>query len=68
MVFWDNSQWVALKTESPTSTNTLNLTPVNDKKLLRIIDALGREVSRIEKHTLLFYIYDDGSIDKRIIR
>ena len=68
MVFWDNNQWVALKTESPTTTNTLNLTPVNDKKLLRIIDALGREVSRIEKHTLLFYIYDDGSIDKKIIR
>ena len=68
MVFWDNSQWVALKTESPTTTNTLNLNPVNDKKLLKIIDALGREVSRIEKNTLLFYIFDDGSIDKRIIR
>jgi hypothetical protein len=66
-VFNNGNQWVALRTESPT-TNTLNLTPVNDKKLLRIIDALGREVSRIEKNTLLFYIFDDGSIDKRIIR
>ena len=62
-VFNNGNQWVALRTESPT-TNTLNLTPVNDKKLLRIIDALGREVSRIEKNTLLFYIFDDGSIDK----
>lgn len=66
VVFHDGNQWIALKTESPT-TNTLDLTPINDKKLLRIIDALGREVSRIEKNTLLFYIYDDGSIDKKYI-
>jgi hypothetical protein len=65
-VFHDGNQWIALKTESPT-TNTLDLTPINDKKLLKIIDALGREVSRIEKNTLLFYIYDDGSIDKKYI-
>ena len=66
VVFHDGNQWIALKTESPT-TNTLDLTPINDKKLLKIIDALGREVSRIEKNTLLFYIYDDGSIDKKYI-
>jgi hypothetical protein len=65
-VFHDGNQWIALKTESPT-TNTLDLTPINDRKLLKIIDALGREVSRIEKNTLLFYIYDDGSIDKKYI-
>ena len=37
-----------------------------DRKLIGIKDALGRTV-REGKHTLLFYIYDDGSIEKRII-
>ena len=35
------------------------------KKVVRITDLLGRPVVEI-KNTLLFYIYDDGSVEKRI--
>ncbi len=53
----------------------LNASDVNDissivknKKLIRITDVLGREVdlSTIKEETTLLYIYDDGSIDKKI--
>ena len=64
MVFWDNSQWIALKTSNPTSINeTANI----DKKLVKVVDLLGKE-TEIKKNKVLFYIYDDGSVDKRIIR
>lgn len=39
---------------------------VNPKKLVRIVDLLGRE-SKDVKNQLLFYIYDDGSVEKKII-
>ena len=38
----------------------------DDKKLVKILDALGREVN----HTInqiLFHIYDDGSVEKKFI-
>ena len=38
----------------------------NDKKLLQIVDVLGKEVKGIS-NTPLFYIYDDGSVDKKVI-
>lgn len=36
------------------------------KSLVKIVDILGREIHQ-ESNTLLFYIYDDGSIEKKII-
>ena len=53
----------------------LNASDINDisstvqnKKLIRITDVLGREVdlSTIKEETTLLYIYDDGSIVKKI--
>ena len=40
-----------------------------DRKLLKIVDILGREVNPNEEisNTSLFYIYDDGSVEKKII-
>ncbi len=35
-------------------------------KLLKIVDVLGRE-SKPKKNTPLFYIYDDGTVEKKII-
>ncbi len=35
------------------------------KRLIKIVDLLGREV-RPEKYQLLLYIYDDGSVEKRV--
>jgi len=37
-----------------------------EKKLLKIIDVLGRE-TKGKKNQPLFYIYDDGTVEKRII-
>ena len=39
---------------------------LEDRNLLRIVDILGREVTPI-RNTHLFYIYDDGSVEKRVI-
>ena len=37
----------------------------NDKKLLRILDILGRESIPTSNNTY-FYIYDDGSVIKKV--
>jgi len=37
-----------------------------NKELIKLIDILGREVEEI-KNTTLFYIYDDGTVEKKII-
>ena len=39
---------------------------INNKSLIKIIDILGRE-NRGDKNKPLFYIYDDGSVEKRIV-
>ena len=46
----------------PTSILDIN----SDKKLIKITDVLGRE-SKIIKKIPLFYIYNDGTVEKRII-
>ena len=37
-----------------------------NKKLIKVVDILGREVNE-ERNTPLFYIYNDGTVEKRII-
>ncbi|MBC8266164.1 MAG: Omp28-related outer membrane protein [Flavobacteriales bacterium] len=39
---------------------------IKDKKILHITDLLGRETEPT-KNTPLFYIYDDGTVEKRIV-
>ena len=47
--------------------NTTSISEINtDKKLLNIIDVLGRKIQN-ETNQPLFYIYDDGTVEKRII-
>ncbi|MDG1718943.1 MAG: hypothetical protein P8H17_03865 [Flavobacteriales bacterium] len=36
------------------------------KQTVRILDVLGRETKEI-KNTLLFYIYNDGTVEKKMI-
>lgn len=43
-----------------------NVTPNINKQLIGIKDALGRTL-KSAKNTPLFYIYDDGSVEKKII-
>ena len=44
----------------------LNETADTDRKLLRITDVLGQETPQ-RRNTPLFYIYDDGTVEKRIV-
>ncbi|MEJ6749254.1 MAG: hypothetical protein QNK60_04930, partial [Flavobacteriales bacterium] len=46
------------------TTSLIELT--NKKQLIKIIDILGRE-SKDLKRQPLFYIYDDGTVEKKII-
>ena len=39
---------------------------LKSKKLIKITDVLGREIKRDVNKTILFYIYDDGVIKKKI--
>ncbi|MGY8951110.1 MAG: hypothetical protein ACKVJW_04940, partial [Flavobacteriales bacterium] len=38
----------------------------NQKTLIKIVDILGRETNP-KANNLLFYIYDDGTVEKKII-
>ncbi len=51
---------------SPLSTSGVLNTAGNSTKLLKVIDVLGRETSPA-KNTPLFYINDDGTVEKRIV-
>jgi len=46
-----------------TSIGTIDIQ--KERKLLKITDLLGRETNQINQP--LFYIYDDGTVEKRII-
>ena len=46
-----------------TAINEPNFT---NKKLIKVVDILGREVNEI-RNTPLFYIYEDGTVEKKII-
>jgi len=37
------------------------------KKIISIVDVLGRKANKQNTNTLLYYIYDDGSVEKKII-
>ena len=49
-------------TNVPTSILEIN----SDKRLIKIVDVLGRE-SNEKNNVTLFYIFDDGIVEKRII-
>ena len=48
------------------STNLSNIN-ANKIELVKIVDLLGREIQKIIPNTPLFYIYDNGSVEKKII-
>lgn len=62
--FWNGNMWMSSLGFNPLNISTSTLT--NDKKLLKITDLLGRETKRT-KNNLLLYIYDDGTVEKKII-
>jgi hypothetical protein len=66
LVFWGNGQYVSLRTGNPMFTSIDESTVVNSRKLIKIVDLYGREVNKIQPNQLLFYLYDDGTIEKQI--
>ena len=59
---WDNPYNFNVSSSSLSIDDAL----FNDKILLNIIDMLGRN-TQFQYNTPLFYIYDDGTVEKRII-
>ena len=55
---------VSLKCHQNILTNIKN--NHNSKKIISIKDLLGKD-SKIEENKILFYIYDDGSVEKKVI-
>jgi hypothetical protein len=60
---WDANLGVWAKMSSVTSIGEIDLF---DKKLIKVVDVLGRETS-INSNQTLFFIYEDGTIEKRYI-
>ena len=60
---WDANLGVWAKMGSVTSIGEINSF---DKKLIKVVDMLGRETS-INSNQTLFFIYEDGTIEKRYI-
>ena len=58
---WNGTFWSKLG--SVTSIGEINST---DKKLIRIVDILGRKTF-LKNNETLFFIYDDGTVEKKII-
>jgi len=48
------------------SSTSINDKNTNEKRLAKITDILGKETT-LKNNTLLFYIYDDGTVEKRIV-
>ena len=74
-IYWETGaptpwgSWTFIHNNPGVDLNTIlgidNIFP-NNKQLIKIVDLLGRE-SKDLKNQPLFYIYDDGTVEKKII-
>ncbi|MDA9756266.1 hypothetical protein N9V29_04790 [Flavobacteriales bacterium] len=48
------------------NTSSIINVPAVDRKVVRIVDLLGRDVS-FHRGQLLFHIYDDGTVEKKVV-
>ena len=60
-IVWNGTSWM-MKTGQATAINEFNFP---NKKILKVVDVLGKE-TKGKKNEPLFYIYDDGTVEKRI--
>ena len=60
---WNAASGIWAKMGSVTSIGEINS---SNKKLIKVVDVLGRETS-LNSNQTLFFIYDDGTIEKRYI-
>jgi Leucine-rich repeat (LRR) protein len=67
---WSTANWTNIDPQHYFSNNCSGTTDIKEhpknKSLLKITDLLGREVNE-KRNTLLFYIYNDGTVEKKII-
>ena len=61
--FWNGEAWA----RSAQTTVSIQESTLAKPKLLKVVDVLGREVNKDELNKLLFYIYDNGTIEKKYI-
>ena len=47
--------------------SAINESMTQQRKLVKIVDILGRKTSNTTKNTALFYIFNDGTVEKKII-
>ena len=68
-VAWANTNWINIEPQHYFSTNCPPPTAIEEhtthKELLKVTDLLGRETKQTNQP--LFYIYDDGTVEKRIV-
>ena len=68
LVYFDGGSWIALRTSQPGTTGIENLNQaISERKLLKIVDIMGRE-TEFKKNEVLFYMYDDGSTEKKFFK
>jgi hypothetical protein len=60
---WDSSSGVWARMSTTTSMNQFD----NSKELIKVVDVLGKE-SMIDLNKILFFIYNDGTIEKKIYK
>ena len=63
---WVEAGFDKFQITSTLPTTISNLVMEENRKLVQIVDILGREVNSYQ-NIILFYIYDDGSVEKRVI-
>ena len=47
--------------------NDFNMDIKSSKDIVKIVDLLGKETKQKKSNQLLFYLFEDGSVDKKII-
>jgi hypothetical protein len=67
LVYLDDSQHKVVYTSASigVASNTNEVGSFLPKRVIRIVDVLGRETK--ETNQLLFHIYNDGTVEKRVI-
>tara|TARA_Y100000385_G_scaffold100744_1_gene104095 strand:+ start:19 stop:1155 length:1137 start_codon:yes stop_codon:yes gene_type:complete len=67
---YSTNNWTSIETWQYFSNNCEGTTSIEEhttnKELLKVTDILGREVNE-KRNTPLFYIYNDGTVEKKII-
>ena len=62
-IVWNGNIWTLMSISQPTAINELNFL---NRELLKVVDILGRNANG-NKNEPLFYIYNDGTVEKKII-